>query len=68
MAANSIVYPCCALKNRKRHRLGTSFGIAAGTTEIGGLHDTEFCPACWMDKKNELVEYMLYPQEHTNFP
>lgn len=69
ISATGIVYPCCAMKNMPEHRIGDIYESSLSDIyRKQKIMTTESCPPCWMNKKNDTIEYMLKPQLHTNFP
>jgi len=75
LGADGIIYPCCQLKYYPQHALGNinehSFTeIWDGPQRKAWLErlNVQNCPACWFDKTNEFIEYMLSDSpDHVNF-
>jgi len=75
IAANGCVYPCCTLKLDRRFNFGdlrnhTFKEIWAGYRRTQFIKKIENgCPyACWMTKKNQIIEYLMKKNpKHINF-
>jgi len=69
ISATGEVYPCCAMKNMSEHKMGNIYNESlVDIFDRQKVRNTKLCPPCWMSGKNEMVEYVLKPQLHANFP
>jgi len=69
IAANGAVYRCCSLQYHPMGNIGSiQDNTLASILAKKDVVDPQKCPACWHDKKNEFMEYLMDDNpRHVNF-